>query len=75
MIKVSKMLTAKRALILNWFDTNPSLSSAIVEGYNDKAKLTIKKAYGFKSKEYLQYALYHTLGKLPLQELTHRFNC
>ena len=75
MKKVSKMLTAKSALILNWFDTNPRLSSGIVEGYNNKAKLTIKKAYGFKSEEYLQYALYHTLGKLPLPELTHRFNC
>jgi transposase len=73
--KVSKMLTTKSDLILNWFDTNPRLSSGIVEGFNNKAKLTIKKAYGFKSEEYLQYALYHTLGKLPLPEFTHRFNC
>jgi len=75
MKKVSKMLTEKSGLILNWFDTNPRLSSGIVEGFNNKAKLTIKKAYGFKSEEYLQYALYHTLGKLPLPEFTHRFNC
>ena len=75
MKKVSKMLMNKSDLIMNWFDTDPRLSSGIVEGFNNKAKLTIKKAYGFKNEEYLQYALYHTLGRLPLPEFTHRFNC
>lgn len=75
MKKVSKMLTNKSDLILNWFDSNPRLSSGVVEGLNNKAKLTIKKAYGFKSEEHLKYALYHTLGKLPLPKFTHRFNC
>jgi transposase len=75
MKKVSKMLMNKSDLILNWFDTNPRLSSGIVEGFNNKAKLTIKKAYGFKNEKYLQYALYHTLGKLPEPKMTHRFNC
>ena len=49
MKKVSKMLTNKSDLILNWFDTNPRLSPGIVEGFNNKAKLTIKKAYCFKN--------------------------
>ena len=75
MKKVSKMLMNKSDLIMNWFDTDPRLSSGIVEGFNNKAKLTIKKAYGFKNEEYLQYALYHTLGRLPLPDFTHRFNC
>lgn len=75
MKKVSKMLIERKELILNWFDTNPRLSSGIVEGFNNKAKLTIKMAYGFKNEKYLQYALYHTLGKLPVPKLTHRFNC
>ena len=75
MKKVSKMLMNKSELILNWFDTNPRLSSGVVEGFNNKAKLTIKKAYGFKNEKYLQYALYHTLGKLPEPKMTHRFNC
>jgi transposase len=75
MKKVSKMLIGKKELLLNWFDTNPRLSSGVVEGLNNKAKLTIKMAYGFKNEEYLQYALYHTLGKLPLPKFTHRFNC
>jgi len=75
MKKVSKMLMNKSDLILNWFDTDPRLSSGIVEGFNNKAKLTIKKAYGFKNEKYLQYALYHTLGKLSEPKMTHRFNC
>jgi len=75
MKKVSKMLIEKSGLIMNWFYTNPRLSSGIVEGFNNKAKLTIKKAYGFKNEKYLQYALYHALGKLPTPEFTHRFNC
>ena len=75
MKKVSKMLMNKSDLILNLFDTDPRLSSGIVEGFNNKAKLTIKKAYGFKNEKYLQYALYHTLGKLPEPKITHRFNC
>lgn len=75
MKKVSKMLTDKQNLIMNWFDTNPRLSSGIIEGFNNKAKLTIKKAYGFKDEKYLKYALYHTLGELPMPKFTHRFNC
>ena len=72
MKKVSKMLKEKSDLILNCFDTTPRLSSGVVEGFNNKAKLTIKKAYGFKNEKYLQYAL---LGKLPMPEFTYRFNC
>ncbi|MHB2149551.1 hypothetical protein ACX8XP_10875 [Calditrichota bacterium LG25] len=34
---------------MNWFDTNLRLSSSIVDGFNKKAKLTIKMAFGFKS--------------------------
>ena len=41
------MLTEKNDLIMNWFDTNPRLSSGIVEGFNNKAKLTIKKGIRF----------------------------
>ncbi len=72
MEKESKMLKEKSDLTLNWFDTTPRLSSGVVEGFNNKAKLTIKKAYGLNNEKYLQYAL---LGKLPMPEFTHRFNC
>ena len=46
----------------------------IVEGFNGKAKLTMRKSYGFRTYEMLELALYHTLGKLPEpKQLTHRF--
>ena len=50
-----------------------SLSCGSVEGLNNKAKLAMRKAYGFKSYETIEIALYHQLGKLPEPESTHRF--
>ncbi|MBI2379049.1 MAG: transposase, partial [Deltaproteobacteria bacterium] len=43
------------------------------EGLNNKAKLTTRKAYGFRNPEIAQIALYHTLGKLPEPEGAHKF--
>ena len=62
---VAKMLRRHKDLILNWFAAEGQLSSGAVEGLNLKAKLTMRKAYGFQSLEHLQIALYHTLGSLP----------
>lgn len=70
---VAKMLRRHRELLLNWFRAKGELSNGSVEGMNNKAKLAMKKAYGFKSYETLEIALYHQLGKLPEPELTHRF--
>jgi len=73
MKKVAKMLRSHKQLILNWFKAQGRLSSGTVEGFNLKAKLTMRKAYGFKSVECLQVALYHTLGDLPEPKCTHSF--
>ena len=73
MKKVARMLRHHKAMILNWFEAKGRLSSGAVEGLNLKAKLTIRKAYGFKSIKCLQVALYHTLGKLPEPLCRHRF--
>ncbi len=54
-----------RALILNWFKAKGQISNGIVEGLNNKAQLTIRKFYGFRSPEILEMALYHALGKRP----------
>ena len=70
--KFARMLRNHRPLILNWFEAK-ALSSGIVEGFNGKAKLTIKKAYGFRTYRAIEVALYHTLGDLPLPETIHRF--
>ena len=40
---------------------------------NNKAKLTTREDYGFKSYKTLKNALYHQLRKLPETEPTHRF--
>ena len=73
MKKVAKMLLNHKPLILNWFRAGGELSSGPIEGLNLKAKLTMRKAYGFRSIDNLQVALYHTLGHLPEPELTHKF--
>jgi hypothetical protein len=38
-----------------------------------KAKLTTRKAFGFRTYHALEVALYHTLGALPEPQFTHRF--
>jgi transposase len=73
MKKVANMLSSHKTLILNWFDANGTLSSGAVEGMNLKAKLTMRKAFGFKTIECLKIALYHTLGNLPERPGKHRF--
>ena len=50
-----------------------AFSSAAVEGLNNKARVVTRRAYGFRIFPVLETALYHTLGKLPEPELTHRF--
>ena len=45
----------------------------VVEGLNNKAKVTMRKSYGFRTFRCLELALYHSLGKLPEPESTHEF--
>ena len=73
MKKVAKMLRRHRPLVLNWFRTGRSYSSGAVEGMNLKAKLAMRKAYGFRSYRSYELALYHSLGNLPEHSLAHRF--
>lgn len=73
MIKVAKMLQNHRELILNYFRAKKEFNSGIVEGMNRKINLTVRKAFGFRSFDVMQTALYHQLGKLPEPEFTHKF--
>jgi len=73
MKKVATMLRKHKPMILNWFKAKGELSSGAVEGLNLKAKLTMRKAYGFKTLKCLEIALYHELGKLPEPDCQHRF--
>jgi len=73
MKKIARMLRSHRGLILHWFRAKEQISLGAVEGLNNKAKVTTKKAYGFKSFEVVKLALYHTLGNLPEPVATHKF--
>jgi len=73
MKKVAKMLRNHRGLLLNWFRAKGEIALGCVEGFNNKAKVTTKRSYGFRSYDLLKIALYHTLGDLPTPEFTHRF--
>ena len=55
------------------FRAQKMLSSGVVEGLNDKAEVTMKKSYGFRTYRVLELTLYHSLGKLPEPESTHDF--
>jgi transposase len=71
--KVARSIRAHQELILNWFAAKKEFSSGIVEGLNYRIKLTIRKAYGFRTLEAAEIALYHNLGRLPEPKLTHEF--
>ena len=71
--KEAQTIRKHKPLILNWFKAKKSFSSGIVEGLNNKVKLTMRKSYGFKQFRSIEIALYHNLGKLPEPPSTHRF--
>ena len=66
-------LRERRTLLMNWFLAKGTISSGIVEGMNNKAKLVMRRAYGFRTYQGAEVALYHNLGDLPEPHFTHRF--
>ena len=73
MKKIARSMREHRELILNYFHAQKLFSSGVVEGLNNKAKVTMRKSYGFRTFRCLELALYHSLGKLPEPESTHDF--
>ena len=71
--KEAKTIRKHKELILNWFKAKKAFSCGVVEGLNNKVKLTIRKSYGFKTFKCTEIALYHVLGKLPEPKLHHKF--
>lgn len=74
MKKIAVSLRQHRELILNYFRAQKLISSGVVEGLNNKARVTIRKSYGFRTYRVLELALYHALGKLPEPETTNDFS-
>ena len=73
MKRVARMLRTHRELLLNWFRARGTISAGAVEGLNNKLKVTTRKAYGFRTFNAMEIALYHVLGHLPEPKATHRF--
>ena len=69
---IAKMLLNHRELMLNWFRAKKKYNSGIVEGLNYKVNTLVRKAFGFRSFDVIETALYHQMGDLPEPELEHR---
>jgi transposase len=74
MKKVARTLRTHEDLLMNWFRAKGEISSAAVEGLNNKIRVVTRRSYGFRTYDAMEIALYHTLGKLPEPgEFTHKF--
>ena len=70
---IAHSLRQHRELILNYFRAGKLVSSGVVEGLNNNAKVTMRKSYGFRTYRVLELALYDSLGKLPEPESNDDF--
>ena len=52
MKKIARSLRQHRELILDYFRAQKLISSGVVEGLNNKAKVTMRKSYGFRTYRY-----------------------
>jgi transposase len=65
MKKVARMLRCHRPLSSKWFFGKGGISSAVVEGFNNKARRTTRETYGLRTS--------HGLGDLPESTFAHSF--
>jgi len=65
------MLRRHERDILNYFRT--PIDNGTVEGLNNKAKLIIHRAYGFRTAANYIRNLYHCMADLPLPQTVHTF--
>lgn len=73
MKKAANSMHKHGELILNYVEAKGTISAGTVEGFNNKLKLHTRKAYGFRTYNALETALYHGLGNLPEPNHLHRF--
>ena len=73
MKKFARTVRNHRQLLLNYFRARKQFSSGVIEGLNNKAKVSMRKAYGFRTFNATELALYHVLGKLPEPKIAHSF--
>jgi transposase len=63
--KLARTLRAHREPLPNWFRARHAFAMGAVEGFNNKARVATKLAYGFRTYEHAEIALFHRLGALP----------
>jgi transposase len=73
MKKFVRTLRAHEDLLMNYFKAKKAFSSGIVEGFNLRANLCMRKACGYRSFDLLQGSLYHALGDLPEPNFADKF--
>ena len=66
------MATINKAIDKVRAEAKWKFSSGIVEGFNNKAKLTMGKTYGFRMFKVIEIELYQAIGGLPESQSTHR---
>lgn len=47
--KFARTVRSHRDLLLNYFKAKKQFSSGVIEGLNNKAKVTMRKAYGYRT--------------------------
>ena len=60
-------------MLLNYVRAKKQFSSGVIEGLNNKAKVTIRKAYGYRTFRMAKLFLHDVLGSLPEPKLAHGF--
>jgi len=73
MKKVARMLRSHEELLLNYFRAKRQYNSGVVEGLNNKARVSLAHGYGHRSSEILKLVLYHALAELPEPPSKHKF--
>ena len=69
----ARTVRGHRELLLNYFKAKKRFSSGVIEGLNNKAKVTLRNAYGYRTFRIAELSLYHALGRPPEPKLAHRF--
>jgi transposase len=49
--KVAASLTEHREVLLNYFRAKKAISGGVIEGLNNKVKVTFRRSYGFRTAE------------------------
>ena len=71
--KFARTVRSHRKSLLKYFRAKKQFSSSVIEGRNNKAKVTLRKAYGYQTFRIAELSLYYVLGRLTEPTLAHRF--